>query len=82
MSRDYLKIRALILGVIHADSQTKQELGRRFAAHLGLKPGPYGSYDGIDGIAIYRGNLRKPQSFRQQLRIYRSYGIWGVRSHP
>ena len=51
----YLQVRALIRGILQSDNATKQELGRRFAAHLGLTPGPRGPDDGIDGIVLHEG---------------------------
>lgn len=53
---DYLEIDALINGIIYSDSSVKQDLGRRFAAYLGLNPGADGGIDGegaIDGRKIY-----------------------------
>ena len=52
---DATQIRALILGYTNASSAAKQELGRCFAAHLGLEPGPRGSDDGIDGVGFIDG---------------------------
>lgn len=54
---DYLEIRAIIRGIVNCDNATKQEIGRRFAVHLGLEPGPLGSDDGIDGMGYH--NERK-----------------------
>ncbi|NER32485.1 MAG: restriction endonuclease [Oscillatoria sp. SIO1A7] len=45
----------VIKGILNADPATKQDLGRRFAKHLGLTPGPRGSDDGIDGVLFYNG---------------------------
>lgn len=56
---DGTQIRALVLGYTNANSQAKQELGRCFAVHLGLTPGPRGSDDGIDGVG-----------FIEELKIY------------
>lgn len=52
---DYLAIDALINGIIYSDNATKQNLGRRFAAYLGLKPGPAGPDGGIDGYGELKG---------------------------
>ncbi|MEC4813468.1 MAG: restriction endonuclease [Scytonema sp. PMC 1069.18] len=47
--------RKLIEAVISLDPSTKGELGRRAAAHLGLKPGRVGKDGGIDGVGFYEG---------------------------
>lgn len=52
---DGTQIRALILGYTNASSAAKQELGRCFAVHLGLKPGQRGADDGIDGVGFIDG---------------------------
>lgn len=52
---DYLEIDALINGIIYSDSAVKQDLGRRFAAYLGLKPGLSGADGGIDGEGEVNG---------------------------
>ncbi|MEA5604899.1 restriction endonuclease [Nostoc sp. UHCC 0252] len=52
---DYLEIDALINGIIYSDSVVKQDLGRRFAAYLGLKPGKIGADGGIDGEGEVKG---------------------------
>jgi len=49
---DYLEIDALVNGIIGSDESVKQDLGRRFAAHLGLNPGQAGKDGGIDGDGI------------------------------
>ncbi|BBD68215.1 hypothetical protein NIES4072_44730 [Nostoc commune NIES-4072] len=49
---DGTQIRVLVLGYTNASSYAKQELGRCFAVHLGLTPGPRGSDDGIDGVGF------------------------------
>ncbi|OAD20955.1 hypothetical protein THIOM_003304, partial [Candidatus Thiomargarita nelsonii] len=49
---DHLASRALVDGIINADSKTKEILGQRCAAHLGLEPGSSGKDDGIDGVAF------------------------------
>ncbi len=51
----YVQARALVHGILSADNATKQELGRRFAAHLGLTPGPRGADDGVDGFGVIGG---------------------------
>jgi hypothetical protein len=50
-----IQIRALVKGIVNSNNPTKQELGRRFASFLGLKPGPRGRDDGIDGWLEYNG---------------------------
>ncbi len=52
---DYLAIDALIKGIINSNPATKQNLGRRFAAHLGLNPGKPGPDGGIDGYGLIEG---------------------------
>jgi len=47
---DGIQIRSIIRGILNAENITKGELGRRFAAHLGLEPGPLGADGGIDGV--------------------------------
>jgi len=49
---DYLEIDALVNGIISSSEAVKQDLGRRFAAHLGLTPGQAGKDGGIDGEGI------------------------------
>lgn len=51
--KDYIAVRAIIKGIISSDSTTKQDLGRRFAAHLGITPGPIGRDEGIDGSGFW-----------------------------
>lgn len=53
--KDYLAIRAIIKGIVNSDSATKGDLGRRFAAHLGLTPGPVGRDGGVDGSGFWQG---------------------------
>lgn len=50
-----LQIRELINGIVNLDNATKQVIGQRFARHMGLKPGPLGPDDGIDGEGISNG---------------------------
>lgn len=50
---DYLETSALIDGIISLDPQTKGNLGRRCAAHLGLEPGPVGRDGGVDGEGFF-----------------------------
>jgi hypothetical protein len=52
---EYATVRALVEGILRSDSGAKQDLGRRFAAHLGLHPGPRGADDGIDGLVEHHG---------------------------
>ncbi|MGC9525400.1 MAG: restriction endonuclease [Limnospira sp.] len=42
----------LVQGIIESEQAVKQDLGRRFAAHLGLNPGPPGKDGGIDGYGV------------------------------
>jgi hypothetical protein len=63
---DYLEIDALINGIIYSDPAVKQDLGRRFAAHLGLKPGQAGGDGGIDGEGELNG-----QKIYFQSKLYR-----------
>lgn len=49
---NYRSNKALIQGILSADSQIKQELGRRFAVHLRLTPGSLGADEGIDGYGF------------------------------
>ncbi|KHD07561.1 restriction endonuclease [Candidatus Thiomargarita nelsonii] len=49
---DHLASRALVDGIINADSKTKGILGQRCAAHLGLEPGSSGKDGGIDGVGF------------------------------
>lgn len=49
---DYLEIGALVNGIIASSEAVKQDLGRRFAAHLGLHPGSPGKDGGIDGYGV------------------------------
>jgi hypothetical protein len=53
----FVQVQALLAGILQADNATKQQLGRRFAQHLGLQPGPGGPDDGIDGSADIGGRL-------------------------
>lgn len=52
---DFLAIDALVNGIINAENSTKQELGRRFAAYLGIEAGPRGGDEGIDGFGEVGG---------------------------
>ncbi|HAN74073.1 MAG TPA: restriction endonuclease [Planktothrix sp. UBA8402] len=47
---DPLIIYEIIQVILSANNSKKQELGRRFAARLGLTPGVAGPDDGIDGF--------------------------------
>lgn len=49
---DYSEIDDLVNGIIGFSESVKQDLGRRFAAHLGLTPGQAGKDGGIDGEGI------------------------------
>lgn len=49
---NYLEVDALVKGIIYSDEAVKQDLGRRFAAYLGLSPGQPGKDGGIDGEGI------------------------------
>lgn len=46
----------MIQGILAADPDIKQELGRRFAFHLGLTPGSLGADGGIDGYGSVNGS--------------------------
>ncbi|KYC35650.1 restriction endonuclease [Scytonema hofmannii PCC 7110] len=52
---DYLEIDALVQGIVYCEPAVKQDLGRRFAAYLGLKPGKAGADGGIDGEGEING---------------------------
>ncbi len=52
---NHLASRALIEGIINAESSTKGELGRSCAKHLGLDPGKRGPDGGIDGVGFING---------------------------
>ncbi|MEA5618897.1 restriction endonuclease [Cronbergia sp. UHCC 0137] len=54
---DYLEINALINGIIFSRENIKQDLGRRFAAYLGLTPGKSGSDGGIDGYGKLNNDI-------------------------
>jgi Restriction endonuclease len=45
----------LIRSILDGPSEFKQQLGRRFAYVLGLKPGPRGTDDGVDGVGYHAG---------------------------
>lgn len=46
---DYQEIDAFVNGILNSSKAVKQDLGRRFAAYLGLMPGNAGRDGGIDG---------------------------------
>ncbi len=52
---DFLAIDAIVNGIINAENSTKQELGRRFAAYLGIQAGPRGEDEGVDGSGEFNG---------------------------
>ena len=52
---DFLAIDAIVNGIIDAENSTKQELGRRFAAYLGVQAGLRGKDEGIDGYGEFNG---------------------------
>jgi hypothetical protein len=52
---DFLAIDALVNGILASDNTTKQQLGQKFAAYLGLQPGPSGGDTGIDGFGEING---------------------------
>jgi hypothetical protein len=52
---DFLAINAIVTGIVNAENATKQELGRRFAAHLGIQASPSGRDEGIDGYGEFNG---------------------------
>lgn len=66
---DYLVIDALVKGIIYSEPSVKQDLGRRFAAYLGLNPGKAGADGGIDGEGEINGNKIYFQSklYREKL---------------
>jgi hypothetical protein len=49
---DHLVSRALVDGILNADSKTKGHLGQQCAAHLGLEACPLGKNGGIDGVGF------------------------------
>lgn len=59
------EINFIVQGILQNSNAGKQRLGQRIAFHLGLKPGPKGSDDGIDGLII-KGN--KIIHFQSKLR--------------
>jgi hypothetical protein len=74
-----VQTRALILGILSADNATKQLIGQRFAAHLGLTPGKGGPDDGVDGSGMHNGlkihfqcKLRATPLDRDDARLYYS----------
>jgi hypothetical protein len=52
---DFLAIDAIVAGILEAENSTKQELGRRFAAYLGIQAGPTGTDEGVDGFGEFNG---------------------------
>jgi hypothetical protein len=52
---DFLAIDAIVNGIINAETPTKQELGRRFAAYLGIQAGLKGKDEGVDGSGEFNG---------------------------
>ncbi len=77
--KDYLVIAEIIQVILSSDNATKQKLGRRFAAHLGLTPGQSGPDDGIDGLGFYNESkihfqckLRGRQLDKDDARMYYS----------
>ena len=70
---DYLEIDALISGIIYSSEAAKQDLGRRFAAYLGLTPGKVGNDGGIDGYAKLNNEMIYFQSKLSQNILDASY---------
>lgn len=52
---DFLAIDAIVNGILEAENSTKQELGRRFAAYLGIQAGSTGADGGVDGFGEFNG---------------------------
>jgi hypothetical protein len=53
---DFLAIDAIVTGLLEAENSTKQKLGRRFAAYLGIQAGPSGTDEGVDGFGELNGH--------------------------
>ncbi|MEB3149465.1 MAG: restriction endonuclease [Sphaerospermopsis sp.] len=70
---DFLEIDALVSGIIYSSEAAKQDLGRRFAAYLGLTPGKPGSDGGIDGYAKLNNDMIYFQSKLSQNILDASY---------
>ncbi|WP_413172859.1 hypothetical protein [Anabaena azotica] len=70
---DFLEIDALVNGIIYSNEAAKQDLGRRFAAYLGLTPGKPGSDGGIDGYAKLNNDMIYFQSKLSQNILDASY---------
>jgi hypothetical protein len=70
---DYLEIDPLINGIISSNTAVKQELGRRFAAYLGLNPGQAGADGGIDGEGEINGRKIYFQSKLSKVTLDASY---------
>ena len=70
---DFLEIDALVTGIIYSSETAKQDLGRRFAAYLGLTPGKSGSDGGIDGYAKINHDIIYFQSKLSQNILDASY---------
>jgi len=70
---DFLEIDALVSGIIYSSETAKQDLGRRFAAYLGLTPGKSGSDGGIDGYAKINHDIIYFQSKLSQNILDASY---------
>lgn len=70
---DYLVIDALVNGIIYSHTSVKQDLGRRFAAHLGLTPGKSGIDGGIDGYGTIDNEIIYFQSKLSQNTLDASY---------
>ena len=70
---DFLEIDALVSGIIYSSEAAKQDLGRRFAAYLGLTPGKSGSDGGIDGYAELNNDMIYFQSKLSQNILDASY---------
>jgi hypothetical protein len=66
---DFLAVEALVNGIIYADTTVKGDLGRRFALHLGLTPGPIGKDGGCDGVGTVNGQQIYFQSKLERERL-------------
>ncbi len=63
----------IVKGILACDTSQKQELGRRFAYHLGLTPGVAGGDGGIDGYANINNKMIYFQSKLSQNILDASY---------
>ncbi len=68
MSRE---INFIVESILQNSNAGKQRLGQRFALHLGLKPGPRGADDGVDGSLIKDGKMIHFQSKLRSVKLDR-----------